>query len=318
MIASKKKLDNISSDYFKVAYYYYEGGFTQKQIADKLMMSRQRVNRILKKCLELGIVKITIEPYKKRNIDLESAFEMKYNLKEAIIIDSESDDEPNVAAGNYIGELLSRIVNDNSVIGCSKGKALSVAVKYLQPIDKDNIITTQLVGSLSNGEGINSNNIVKTAANTIGATPHFMYAPFFMSDETVLKALMKDESFKENFKYMKKCDIAMVGIAEIDRFYKEDMYEFIPKGDIELLKKNKAIGEICTHFYNQDGEIINTSLDVHAVTINTDIYKNINYKIGIGCEKSKAKAILGAVNGGLINILVTTTETAEEMMRLDK
>ena len=50
-----------TNEYIKVAYYYYKLGMTQDDIAKKMSMSRQRVNRILKKCLETGIVKISIQ-----------------------------------------------------------------------------------------------------------------------------------------------------------------------------------------------------------------------------------------------------------------
>lgn len=44
------------SEYTRVAYYYYKEGSTQEQIAKRMNMSRQRVNRILSACIEYGIV----------------------------------------------------------------------------------------------------------------------------------------------------------------------------------------------------------------------------------------------------------------------
>ena len=47
----------------KIAYYYYKQELTQSEIAQRLHMSRQRVNRLLKKSRELGIVDINIKGY---------------------------------------------------------------------------------------------------------------------------------------------------------------------------------------------------------------------------------------------------------------
>lgn len=47
------------NEYTRIAYYYYEAGRTQDQIAQRLGISRQRVNRILAECIERGIVRIT-------------------------------------------------------------------------------------------------------------------------------------------------------------------------------------------------------------------------------------------------------------------
>ena len=48
------------NEYTRIAYYYYEAGQTQDQIAQRLGISRQRVNRILAECIERGIVRITL------------------------------------------------------------------------------------------------------------------------------------------------------------------------------------------------------------------------------------------------------------------
>ena len=50
-------------DMIKVAHYYYNFGYNQQQVADKFGMSRQRVNRLLKKALLEGIVEIKIRDY---------------------------------------------------------------------------------------------------------------------------------------------------------------------------------------------------------------------------------------------------------------
>ena len=49
------------NEYTRIAYYYYEAGQTQDQIAQRLGISRQRVNRILAECIERGIVRITVD-----------------------------------------------------------------------------------------------------------------------------------------------------------------------------------------------------------------------------------------------------------------
>lgn len=45
-------------EYTKIASYYYELGMTQEEIANRISLSRQKVNRVIKQCIELGIVKI--------------------------------------------------------------------------------------------------------------------------------------------------------------------------------------------------------------------------------------------------------------------
>ena len=53
--------EDLINEYRRVAYYYYRIGLTQEEIAKRMNMSRQRVNRIVSSCIKLGIVKITID-----------------------------------------------------------------------------------------------------------------------------------------------------------------------------------------------------------------------------------------------------------------
>ena len=69
------------NEYTRIAYYYYEAGRTQDQIAQRLGISRQRVNRILAECIERGIVRITVDRGPEEHFASESALEEKYRLK---------------------------------------------------------------------------------------------------------------------------------------------------------------------------------------------------------------------------------------------
>ena len=83
--------EELTAEYRRVAYYYYKAGLTQEEIANRMQMSRQRVNRIVNACIELGIVEITIKGLDKSNLQMETALEEKYQLREVRIVDSVFD-----------------------------------------------------------------------------------------------------------------------------------------------------------------------------------------------------------------------------------
>ena len=56
----KSITDEQKQEYRRVAYYYYKEGLTQEEIAKRMQMSRQRVNRIVSSCIELGLSLIHI------------------------------------------------------------------------------------------------------------------------------------------------------------------------------------------------------------------------------------------------------------------
>ena len=94
------------NEYTRIAYYYYEAGQTQDQIAQRLGISRQRVNRILAECIERGIVRITVDRSPEEYFASESALEDKYRLKAVRLAHSLGADQLygnlGVVAGQYL------------------------------------------------------------------------------------------------------------------------------------------------------------------------------------------------------------------------
>ena len=144
----------------KIAYYYYRAGMTQDEIARRFCMSRQRVNRILKRCLETGVVTIHIREFENHNVELETRMEAQTGLKE-VVVSSSGIEERNESLGTAASCYLERVIKDDDIIGFSRGRALSHMVASLSPVSRKNLTVTQLVGGLNAEEAnTNSDNIV--------------------------------------------------------------------------------------------------------------------------------------------------------------
>ena len=111
------------NEYRRVAYYYYKEGLTQEEIAKRMKMSRQRVNRIISSCIDLGIVTINIEGLDNSNLELETKLEDKYGLKEVRIINETADEQKIQELGIEGGKYLRSILKDNDIIGFSRGRS---------------------------------------------------------------------------------------------------------------------------------------------------------------------------------------------------
>lgn len=119
------------NEYRRVAYYYYKEGLTQEEIAKRMKMSRQRVNRIISSCIDLGIVTINIEGLDNSNLELETKLEDKYGLKEVRIINETADEQKIQELGIEGGKYLRSILKDNDIIGFSRGRNTSALVDFL-------------------------------------------------------------------------------------------------------------------------------------------------------------------------------------------
>ncbi|MCM0648109.1 sugar-binding transcriptional regulator [Clostridium swellfunianum] len=307
---------NIRNEYTKVAYYYYKLGMTQDEIAKKMSTSRQRVNRILKKCLETGIVKIVIQEYDNQNVDLEIELETLLGLNEMIIVNN-ADGEINEFLGAAASSYLERVLKANDIIGFSRGRALSSLVQNLRPMDKKNLTVTQLVGGLNADEShINSDYIVAHSSEVLNAKPCFMYAPIILENKKLRDSLMNESFFSSVYDVMKSCTIAIVGIGDMSDKSNFVQKNFISKSESYILQSKNAVGEICTHYFDVNGKIIDSGLNDRVLSIDLQSYKSIPIRIGVGCGPEKLSSILGAARGELINVLITDFKTAQALSEM--
>lgn len=70
-----------------------------------------------------------------------------------------------------------------------------------------------------------------------------------------------------------------------------------------------------SRFYNIEGEHIDNTLDDRLIGIDIADLKRTPYRIGVAEAVDKADAIASALKGRYINVLVTTEETAREVLK---
>lgn len=306
-------------EYRKIAYYYYKEKLSQAEIASIMNTSRQRINRILQKCEELGIVKIEISD-PDHDVQFETRLAGKYKLREVRIVrpidDSTLIEDIGNAGAKYLEELMKR----GSIIGFSRGRTAAALVNRFLSFSEENWTVTQLMGNSINADNRNSANIetdsiVHRFAEKTGATINRLNAPIIVRDKKLKEYLQQEPSFVRAYHVIKNCDIAVVGIGTV-QIHSDYMREFISElTDEEVhMFAHDAVGEVCTHFYDAEGNEIGKNLRDRIIAIEEKDLKSIPLRIGVAGGKGKTAAIRGAIYGGYINALVTDTSTAEALL----
>ncbi len=305
---NKQKLSQEQTrEYIRVANYYYKASFTQDEIAKKMNISRQKVNRIIRDCVDEGIVEIKIAALDNANIDIEMQLEKMYNLKAVRVIDNVIDRESHTELGVAAGEYLSEIIRNGDIIGFSRGRCTSALVDNMPLVNKNNLTVTQLLGSENRDHRhIKVDDIVYRFSEKLHASATMLYAPVIVQDKELKSSMMKEKYFGEAYKVIKSCDIAIVGIGLAKNQWKHisELYD-----DEEQLSTDVA-GEVATHFFDKDGKAIDTPFRDRIISIALKDYLNIPTRIGVAGGSDKAHAIRAAIKGGYVNVLVTDLETA--------
>ncbi|WP_315115108.1 sugar-binding transcriptional regulator [uncultured Clostridium sp.] len=299
----------------KVAYYYYKKGLTQAEIAEKMAMSRQRVNRLLKKAINENIVQIQIIDIDKYNLELETKLEEKFNLTQSVVISAMDEKNITSSLGIAGAEYLEKLIVKDDVIGVTWGKTLSEVANRLSYNNKLETPVVQLIGGMDIAfTALQPDEITRTIAEKLGGKPYLLYAPAIVENKETKSAIMSDKSLKTTFENMEQCNIIIAGIGELstnNTLYKQTQFN---EKYIEHLLSRQCVGDIGFRWYNENGEIVEH--DYKDKTIGYDILENKSNAlvIGIAGGESKYKAILGALKGNYLDVLITDSDMAKRLI----
>jgi len=305
----------------KVSNLYYKDNLTQGDISKKLKISKYQVNRILKRALGSGIVQINIIDPTTNISNLEEKLEKKFNLKRAIVVDNLglSDIELKSKLGQAAVKYLLEVIKDGDIIGISWGTTINEVINYLPSKINKSVEVVQITGgSHQLSVNLNCHDITRRFALKFGVEPHLLYAPAIVDSKEVHDLLINETSIKETSKYFNKLTIAIVGIGAMYPKIISTLIKtgHIGKDDLESLKKSKAVGDVYSHFFNKNGMICDSNLTGRLIGMPVEDLLKVLYSMGIAGGKLKAEAILGAIKGNYVNIIITDSNAAEKILKL--
>jgi len=301
---------------------HYLDNLSQNEISSNLRISKSAVSRLLKEGREKGIVTFHIKDYDDRLGSLEDKLERSFKLKEAVVVSDEeimSEESMKKKVAKAAAILLQRRIREDDTIAVSWGTTLAEVAKALNPPSHLNIDIVPLLGGIDiTGRDIHSNEIARRASEAFKGKYYVLNVPVFVSNLQIKEAFEKEKSIKAVIDKAKSADISVVGIGSpkqsstmIKRGY------FSVKEFVKLTDKG-VVGDICTNFYDIWGNIIKFSLHNKMIGLGLKELKHIPIVIGVACGEDKQEAILGALRGEHINIIVTNKKVAEYLIENTK
>jgi DNA-binding transcriptional regulator LsrR (DeoR family) len=84
--------------------------------------------------------------------------------------------------------------------------------------------------------------------------------------------------------------------------------------ELAELQQRGAVGDINLHYFDADGQLVASDLDRRVIGLTLDDIRRINTVVGVAGGAAKLKAIQGALEGRLVNVLVTDHLTGERLL----
>ena len=303
----------------RVTLMYHEWEMRQSEIANQLGLSQATVSRLLKQAKQEGIIRIAINLPNGVYTELEEQLIKKYKLRDVIVVDSLEDNENLIQRdiGAAAAYYLESIIRPNEVIGISSWSGtLLELVDSLQPIQrKQGIKVVQILGGVGNPSAeAHATRLTSRMAQLVKGDAVYLPVAGVLASAAARDILLADEVSQQAIQLFEQVTIALVGIGAIEPspLLAQSGNIFAPE-EYDLLRNARAVGDILERFFDQDGNLVKTGLENRVISMTLEQLSKVNRAVGVAGGKRKFDAILGALRGRWINILVTDHYTAKRL-----
>lgn len=304
----------------KVAYLYYKQQQKQSDIARMLDISQATVSRVLKRAADEGIVRITVNVPTGVYAQLETDLCARYGLKAAIVVhcDDESDETVFDHIGSAAAYYAESTINKNEVVGLSSWSSTLLAmVDAMHPLTKaTSAKVVQCLGGVGNpSANIYASRITERFANLVQGEAIYLPAPGVASSVQMRDELMRNPFVQQAADLFDQVTLALVGIGSIEpsKLLMSSGNVFTPD-ELSMLQERGAVGDIFLRFFDINGQPVITSLNDRVISMTLEQLKRTRRSVGIAGGPRKTNAILGAIRGGWINVLITDQMTAQRLL----
>ncbi len=307
----------------RVARMYYVQGIRQQEITERLNIHQSTISRLLKRARETNIVRISVAVPTGIYSELEESLEARFGLTAAIVVDSsesESQEEEHLVRdlGAAAAFFLDSSVKPGTVIGISSwSRALLAMVDALHQSDhgRDGKVVQILGGVGTASSQFHATQLAEDLARRLGAESVLLQAPGVVGSPEARKVLARDATVMKASSLFDSIDLALVGIGSMEpsRLLRSSGNTFSPQ-EREDLAALGAVGDICLRFFDEQGKLVKSPLMNRVIGVELPTLKKAKRIVGIAGGRRKIPAILGALRGGWINVLITDQHTAAHLL----
>lgn len=306
-----------------IANMYYELHMTQAQIAQEIGYSRSAVSRLLLEAHQRGIVEIRIHYPLNRAVELERQLRERYGLHDAYVLARGASSDPKALRqlGRLGATCLDEVLSQESILGISWGTAIYEVANALRAREWPKVQIVQMIGAAGRGDpSIDGPELARSLAQTLGTNYYTLNAPLIVDDPSIRQALMQESNIRETLALANQADVALVGIGSTEA----DISSLVRAGytqakEMMAIKATGAVGDICACHYDKDGYILDIEINQRAIGVSLQSMRRPTCTvIGVAGGARKATAILGALRGRYLDILVTDSLAAERILMLDQ
>jgi lsr operon transcriptional repressor len=305
----------------RVAWYYYKDELTQDEIARRLSMSRASVGRLLDRARRVGLVTINLNTEYLDAFELSGELRRTFGLAEALVVpDHEKEPADHHALNARIGlggaQFMSTHLRPGASVGVGWGETVSrvIAATNFGAVGPVHMVT--LTGGVESYLQTILTPQGEAAAELTSAT--VIPSPIMASTASLAAALRAEPTIQQVLKQARGVEHALVGVGTPTADATIVHLGYLNAGEARGLRELGVVGDILGQFFDADGNVVDLAIHDRRIGIDLADLTAIPKVVGVAGGLHKAEAILGALHGGFLDVLVTNELAAIRLLDLER
>jgi len=301
----------------KVSTMYYMDGLNQQEISVRLGISRPQISRMLATAKSEGIVQISIRnPYSEEQT-YERAIAETFGIHDVIVVHVPGADRQaiDLHVARAASALLESAIKDRDVVGIMAGRTIASVGKEIQYSGRKEVQFVPMIGGFgSDGGAWHANTNARMFAERLRARHLLLNAPAVVGSAQARDLFLNENEIAKVVETAKKASLALIGIGQVT-----DQATIVKSGyfsDEEMngVRSQGAVCNISTSFLNATGERVHYDSESRMIGLTIDDIRAIPNVIAVATGSDKIEAIVAALRGKFMDVLVTDMETAKGLL----
>lgn len=304
---------NDSDMVVRAAWLYYGDGLTQAQVAKRLFVSRQTVGRLLDAARAQGIVRVEIDARSLATLGLSTQLRNTFGLADAIVVPRDDGAPKPVGKVNErvaaaLAAYVRRYLHPGAVVGVGWGDTVARALSMLADESLEGVTLASAAGS------------IQAISQTMGGSPKLAQhlravpAPLIVSSPEAAATLRAEASVRDTLDLAASAVVTLTGIGSAGPGASAVRSQVLTADEVASFATMGAVGDMLGEWFDARGRIVSAATTDRRIGLTLERLRAMPNVVGVAGGSEKVQAVLGAIRGRYIKVLVTDEATAEELL----
>lgn len=317
----------------RCAWLYFVGGLNQADVAERLGITRARVNKLISEARDRNIVTVSlnVKDESSRVLELEQWLVKRCKLDFCVVTpplglrQSGTRDKKlqevhrhvarravGIAAANFLRGQLN--LGKPLTLGVGWGRTLEQMALHLNGVQNSKAKFVSVMGSLTRNSASNPFEVVHTLASRTGGEGHFLPVPFIADSVSDLKVFMSQRVVREALELARSADFVLTSLGELREHSLVVSQGMLSPEEFKSLQAAGAVGDLIGRFFDSTGHPVDHDLNRRTAAVKLSDMQRAPLILLVAGE-DKVPPLCALIASGLVKALVIDGDAAEVLVK---